>query len=255
MFLFMLGQGKRQCGYGLGLTMWCEGAVGVQLQALGPKLTAYMDETLSFLARRIGECAQEWTTAWVGYCEQVSLFPLSVSPSSPCRDEGLIAPVGRHKGALDRTIVYVKEERDARDGRLVDKRGQPLPRELRPGAESNMRPDAASLRYSPRQTPEDTQEETRAHTCMWLCIGARGVPDRALRCARYTGRRGSRRSLSICVVRWRPTRWPCTTACLRHAPTSSKRLSATHARTPPPPPPPPPSSSFPTTRRRMGSQA
>ena len=39
------------------------------------------------------------------------------------------------QGSLDRVIVYVKQDRDAKDGRLVDKRGQPLPREPRPGSE------------------------------------------------------------------------------------------------------------------------
>ena len=45
-----------------------------QLAVVGPKIVTLMDEALTSISRRIGECAQEWTQSWVGFCEQVRLW-------------------------------------------------------------------------------------------------------------------------------------------------------------------------------------
>ena len=97
-----------------------------QLGSVGPRAVSMMEQALGDIARRIGECAIVWTQTFVGSAEL---------------------------GAIERVIVYVKQDRDARDGRLVDKRGQALAREVRPGVESNMRPDGNSLRCAGRGQP------------------------------------------------------------------------------------------------------
>ena len=89
---------------------------------------------------------------------------------------------GTGQGSLDRVIVYVKQDRDAKDGRLVDKRGQPLPREPRPGSESNMRPDANNMRCvrgGPRSRccARDTKKKTDHGACLvgtWDRTGVAG---------------------------------------------------------------------------------